>query len=129
MTPSESHTAIRRHVEDGLSEQRKLEAELPVATCRALETVGYLSECLRQIKAELDHLAAVCEPVKSGTLGASALPPAVDFSGTTGGPQLSSKMCGTIGCENTADGSGVFCTECWKTIGPYDRPITEEPRE
>ena len=38
----------------------------------------------------------------------------------------SRRMCGVIGCENPADASGVFCSECWKTIGPYDRPVTEE---
>jgi hypothetical protein len=28
--------------------------------------------------------------------------------------------------QRPANGSAVFCVECWIAIGPYDRPITEE---
>jgi hypothetical protein len=32
-------------------------------------------------------------------------------------------QCHSIDCENQADSGGRFCTECWRAMGPYDRPI------
>jgi hypothetical protein len=34
-------------------------------------------------------------------------------------------QCHSRDCENVADSGGIFCTECWHAMGPYDRPISE----
>ena len=32
-------------------------------------------------------------------------------------------QCHSRDCDHVADGSGMFCTECWVAMGPYDEPI------
>ena len=57
--------------------------------------------------------------VVSGTAGGFVV---VTFRGAATFAKAFTLLCATDGCNNQADSSGIFCTDCWVRTGP---PTTE----